>query len=139
MQKLFIHRTSSTPEVDFAPEDNIFLISGISSPEDVRAMYYPVIEWVVAFVNEIIEGKYKDYKPDYPLKFKADLVYFNSSSAKFLYDIFIELKRLIPLGIPVIVEWFYDEEDIDLKEGGMDIALLAEMEFLFIPKKTDSG
>ncbi len=139
MQKLFIHRTSTTPEVDFSPEDNIFLISGISSPEDVRAMYYPVIEWVVAFVNEIIEGKYKDYKPDYPLKFKADLVYFNSSSAKFLYDIFIELKRLIPLGIPVIVEWFYDEEDIDLKEGGMDIALLAEMEFLFIPKKTDSG
>ena len=139
MQKLFIHRTSTTPEVNFSPEDNIFLISGISSPEDVRAMYYPVIEWVVAFVNEIIEGKYKDYKPDYPLKFKADLVYFNSSSAKFLYDIFIELKRLIPLGIPVIVEWFYDEEDIDLKEGGMDIALLAEMEFLFIPKKTDSG
>ena len=138
MQKLFIHRTSTTPEVDFSPEDNIFLISGISSPEDVRAMYYPVIEWVVAFVNEIIEGKYKDYKPDYPLKFKADLVYFNSSSAKFLYDIFIELKRLIPLGIPVIVEWFYDEEDIDLKEGGMDIALLAEMEFLFIPKRTDS-
>jgi hypothetical protein len=139
MQKLFIYRTSTTPEVDFSPEDNIFLISGISSPEDVRAMYYPVIEWVVAFVNEIIEEKYKDYKPDYPLKFKADLVYFNSSSAKFLYDIFIELKRLIPLGIPVIVEWFYDEEDIDLKEGGMDIALLAEMEFLFIPKKTDSG
>jgi SiaC family regulatory phosphoprotein len=139
MQKLFIHRTSTTPEVDFSPEDNIFLINGISSPEDVRAMYYPVIEWVVAFVNEIIEGTYKDYKPNYPLKFKADLVYFNSSSAKFLYDIFIELKRLIPLGIPVIVEWFYDEEDIDLKEGGMDIALLAEMEFLFIPKKTGSG
>ena len=138
MQKLYISKTSITPEVNFSPEENIFLISGISSPEDVRAMYYPVIEWVVAFVNEIVEGKYKDYKPDYPLKFKADLVYFNSSSAKFLYDIFIELKRLIPLGIPVIVEWFYDEEDIDLKEGGMDIALLAEMEFLFIPKKTDS-
>jgi hypothetical protein len=72
------------------------------------------------------------------INYYADLVYFNSSSAKFLYDIFIELKRLIPLGIPVIVEWFYDEEDIDLKEGGMDIALLAEMEFLFIPKKADS-
>jgi hypothetical protein len=138
MQKLYISQTNISPEVNFSPEENIFLISGISSPEDVRAMYYPVIEWVVAFVNEIIEGNYKDYKPDYPLKFKADLVYFNSSSAKFLYDIFIELKRLIPLGIPVIVEWFYDEEDIDLKEGGMDIALLAEMEFLFIPKKADS-
>jgi hypothetical protein len=138
MQKLYVSQTSITPEVNFSPEENIFLISGISSPEDISAMYYPVIEWVVAFVNEIVEGKYKDYKPDYPLKFKADLVYFNSSSAKFLYDIFIELKKLIPLGIPVIVEWFYDEEDIDLKEGGMDIAILAEMEFLFIPKNSDS-
>ena len=59
MQKLYISKTSITPEVNFSPEENIFLISGISSPEDVRAMYYPVIEWVVAFVNEIIEGKYK--------------------------------------------------------------------------------
>jgi hypothetical protein len=82
MQKLYISKTSITPEVNFSPEENIFLISGISSPEDVRAMYYPVIEWVVAFVNEIIEGKYKDYKTDYPLKFKADLAYFNSSSGQ---------------------------------------------------------
>lgn len=138
MQKLFIRPTSTTPEVNFSPQENIFLISGISSPEDVRAMYYPVIEWIVAFVKEIIEGKNKSYAPGIPLKFKAELIYFNSSSAKFLYDIFIELKRLIPLGIPVIIEWYYEEEDIDLKEGGMDIALLAEMEFLFIPKKGDS-
>jgi SiaC family regulatory phosphoprotein len=136
MQKLLIIPTSTTPEVSFSPEENIFFIRGISSPEDVRAMYYPVIEWVVAFVNEIIERKDKSYTPDNPLRFKSDLVYFNSSSAKFLYDIFIELKRLIPLGIPVVVEWFYEEEDIDLKEGGMDIALLAEMEFVFIPKKS---
>ena len=134
MQKLYISKTSITPEINLSPEENIFLISGISSPEDVRAMYYPVIEWVVAFVNEIVEGKYKDYKPDYPLKFKADLAYFNSSSAKFLYDIFIELKRLIPLGIPVIVEWFYEEEDIDLKDAGTEIALLAGMDFSYVLK-----
>jgi len=138
MQKLYISPTDTTPEVNFSPQENIFLVRGISSPEDVRAMYYPVIEWVVAFVNGIIKGKYKSYAPDYPLKFKVDLTYLNSSSAKFLFDIFIELKKLISSGIPVIVEWYYEEEDIDLKEGGMDIALLAEMEFLFIPKKGDS-
>jgi hypothetical protein len=138
MQKLYISPTDTTPEVNFSPQENIFFIRGISSPEDVRAMYYPVIEWVVAFVNEIIKGKHKSYAPDYPLKFKVDLTYLNSSSAKFLFDIFIELKKLISSGIPVIVEWYYEEEDLDLKEGGMDIALLAEMEFLFIPKKSDS-
>jgi hypothetical protein len=66
---------------------------------------------------------------------QADLEYFNSSSAKFFYDIFSELKRLGTNNIPVIVEWFYDEEDIDQKEAGLDIALLVEMEFVFVPKK----
>jgi hypothetical protein len=138
MQKLYIKPTSTTPEVNFLPEQNIFLLRGVSSPEDVRAMYYPVIEWIVDFVNEILDGKVKSYTSVNPLRFKVDLIYLNSSSAKFLFDIFVELKRLIRHGIPVIVEWFFDEEDIDLKEGGMDIALLAGMDFIYIPKKTDS-
>jgi hypothetical protein len=138
MQKLYIKPTNTTPEVNFLTVQNILLLRGVSSPEDVRAMYYPVIEWIVDFVNEILEGKDKIYTSNNPLKFKADLIYLNSSSAKFLYDIFVELKKLIQRGIPVIVEWYYDEEDIDLKEGGMDIALLVGMDFTFIPKKTDS-
>jgi hypothetical protein len=32
------------------------------------------------------------------------------------------------------VEWYYDEEDLDQKEAGADIALLAGMEFIFIAK-----
>jgi SiaC family regulatory phosphoprotein len=138
MQKLYIKPTSTTPEVNFLPEQNIFVLRGVSSPEDVRAMYFPVIEWVMDFVNEILEGEVNTFTSYNPLKFKADLMYLNSSSAKFLYDIFVELKKLILHGIPVIVEWFYDEEDIDLKEGGMDIAMLAGMDFTFIPKKADS-
>jgi SiaC family regulatory phosphoprotein len=139
MQKLYISPTSTTPEVNFSPLENIFLIRGVSSPEDVRAMYYPVIEWVKMYVDEILEVKNKSYTLESPLIFKTDLIYFNSSSAKFLYDIFLELKRLIPAGIPFSVEWFYDKEDIDLKEAGSDIALLVEMEFTFIPKKSNKG
>ncbi len=134
MQKLYISPTPISPEIHFSPEENIFLIRGTSSPEDVRALYYPVIEWTEKFINDILEGKYKNYSSENPLTLQADFEYFNSSSAKFLYDIFLELKRLSPAGIPVVIEWFYDEEDIDLKEAGADIALLAEMEFSYIPK-----
>jgi hypothetical protein len=134
MQKLYISSTPKTPEIHFSPEENIFLIRGSSSPEDVRAMYYPVIDWIKTFVDNILEGKVYNYSTENPLKFQADLAYFNSSSAKFIYDIFSELKRLTPSVIPVVVEWFYDEEDIDLKEAGMDIASLVEMEFTYIPK-----
>jgi hypothetical protein len=88
------------------------------------------------YINEIIETRNVSYTSDSPLIFRTELVYFNSSSAKFLYDIFLEMKRLIPVGIPYIVEWVYDEEDIDLKEAGDDIALLVEMEFSYISKKS---
>jgi hypothetical protein len=139
MQKFYISPTSTTPEVHLSPKDNIFIIRGISSPEDVRAMYYPVIEWVKNYVNELIEAKNCVYTLHSPLRLKTELMYFNSSSAKFLYDIFLEMKRLIPAGIPYVVEWIYDEEDIDLKEAGADIALLVEMEFSYVPKKRNGA
>jgi hypothetical protein len=135
MQKLYIKGTNTTPEVTLSPAENKFMIKGVSSPEDVRDMYFPVLEWVTGFVNELLVSEKKQYTKESPLHFGTDLVYFNSTSAKFLYDIFVELKRLIPAGIPFIIDWFYDEEDIDLKEAGYDIALLVELDFVFIPKK----
>jgi hypothetical protein len=135
MEKLYISPTNTSPEVHFSPQDNIFLIRGISSPEDVRAMYYPVIEWIKAYVNELLDTNTSKYKSGSPLILRTELFYFNSSSAKFLYDIYLEMKRLIPAGISFIVEWVYDEEDIDLKEAGDDIAILVEMNFSYVPKK----
>ena len=135
MERLHIEKTHNTPEITFSPKDNFFMIRGSSSPEDVRALYYPVIDWISKFADEIISGKNKNYSSDKALIFQTDLDYFNSSSAKFFFDIFIELKRLVENDIRVIVEWFYDEEDTDQKEAGCDIASLVEMEFSFIPKK----
>ena len=136
MQELHISPTSTSPEVHFSPEENIFLIRGISTPEDVRALYYPVIEWIKNYINELLIAKLKNKnaKGEAPLKFKIDLEYFNSSSAKFLYDIFMELQRLIPADVPFLVEWVYEKEDLDLKEAGSDIASLAGMEFIFVAK-----
>lgn len=139
MQELYIGPTGETPEIHFSPEENIFLIRGVSSPEDVRALYYPVIEWIRKYIDYVLETDNKIYTSDSPLRLTTDMEYFNSSSAKFLYDIYLELKRLIPSGIPFIIEWVYYEEDIDLKEAGDDIALLADMEFSFIPKKSNAG
>ena len=68
MQKLYISSTKSSPEILLSPEENIFFIRGISSPEDVRAIYYPVIEWIKIFIDEILKGEKNSYSPDFPLK-----------------------------------------------------------------------
>jgi hypothetical protein len=134
MNRLYIEKTANTPEINFSPDKNTFIIRGNSAPEDVRAMYYPVIEWIKIFVDDAIDGEFKNITPDNPLKMKADLSYFNSSSAKFFHDVFTELKRLTANNIAIVVEWYYDQEDLDQKEAGVEISLLVEMEFIFIPK-----
>jgi hypothetical protein len=134
MQRLYFEKTENTPEINFSPDENIFFIKGTSSPEDVRAIYYPVIEWLKIFIDDVIDGEYTNFSSEKALIMQTDLAYFNSSSAKFFYDIFAELKRLSENDVRVIVEWFYDEEDLDQKDAGSDIAAMVEMEFSFIPK-----
>jgi len=134
MEKLFISRTTISPEIIFSPEEGLFQIRGTSAPEDVRALYYPVISWIKTFADSLIGGDSNHFSSDNPFTFHIELDYFNSSSAKFLYDIVFEMKRLPPAGIPVIIEWCYDKEDIDLLEAGQDISSLVEMEFRFVSK-----
>lgn len=137
MEKLFISPTPTTPEIHFSVEDNIFRMSGTSRPEDARAMYYPVIDWIKELTNNILNGKIDFFSVQNPLRFQVDLLYFNSSSAKFLYDIFIEIKRIPSSGIPVSVEWHHEKEDTDMLDAGNDIALLVDMEFTYVIKDED--
>ena len=132
MKSLKYEASQNKPEIVLSIEENIFRIKGKSAPEDVRELFYPVIEWLTLFAEEL---KTKNpYTSARPLTFTIDLAYFNSSSAKFLYDIFIILKDIMENDIPVTVEWHYDEEDIDLKEAGEDMALLSELEFKYCAK-----
>ena len=45
-----------------------------------------------------------------------------------------KLNKLPPAGLPVNVEWYFDEKDTDMKEAGADISLLVDMEFTYIAK-----
>jgi hypothetical protein len=135
---LHIKATEYSPEIFLSPKDNSFFIRGNSAPEDVRALYYPVIEWIKIFIDDIIEGEFKSFNSENPFRFQIDLSYFNSSSAKFLYDILQELKRLTTNGFPFVVEWIYDEEDSDMLDAGTDISLLAGFDFSYIKKNKEA-
>lgn len=134
MQKLHIGPALNTPEIILSPEDNQFIIRGNSAPEDVRALYYPVIEWISKFSTEMKVHPVK-YTPENPLVLNFDLEYFNSASAKFIYDIIMEVKAIKVLGIPVSVKWYFQKDDNDMMEAGKDIASIVEMDFEYIEKK----
>lgn len=134
MESLRIERTNISPEISLNHSDRTFRVHGSSRPEDVRTLYYPVVKWMDNYKEFICKPHNSPFTKDKPLVFEFDLDYFNSSSAKFLYDIIFALKNIRDCGIPVKVAWFYDADDIDMQEAGEDLAILAEIDFEYITK-----
>lgn len=134
MDSFYIAPTDFSPEINFSPASNSFVIKGNSRPEDVRELFDPALEWLSDFLESLKEDSSHSYTENNPFIFQFDLDYFNSSSAKFFYDFLKMIKRFRSSGIPVSIAWSYEEEDIDMKEAGEDLAFLAEMEFVYIRK-----
>lgn len=134
MESLKIDRSNLSPEIFLSHNDRIFKVHGRSRPEDVRELFYPVVEWMNTYKEYLCQPGNSPFTKDEPLVFEFDLDYFNSSSAKFLYDIIFALKNIMDCGIPVKIEWIHDVEDVDMQEAGEDLAILAEIDFVYITK-----
>jgi len=132
MNPLIFDATEITPAIIFDPELDRFEITGVSRPEDVRSFYEPVNEWLRAFQKEVIEEGKRKYDDQNPLVLKVSLSYFNSSSAKYLYDVMHFLNLLHINGSKVRIDWYYLEEDEDLRDAGKELADMLEMTFNFV-------
>ncbi len=131
MKKLFIEKTSKTPKINFDPDNWIFEMEGISRPENVREFYYPIIERLENFrKNELKTIPEDKRKPPFVVKFFLD--YFNSSSAKFILDIILQISEFHEEGVNPIIEWYFEEDDIDMKEAGQEFEELIDIDFKYI-------
>jgi hypothetical protein len=115
---LHINRTSNTPEIDFNPSKNLFIIQGKSIPEDPNHFFGPIRRWLEKYFTEKIEDSH----------FIFDLEYFNSSSTKIIFDILIILRESIKNGNNIKIIWRYDEDDEELENAGNELN-----EFIGVP------
>lgn len=134
MEKLSITGGDYRPEILFSPEENIFHIKGISRPEDARSVFYPAITWLKDFYEDLLTNGEISYSFEDPFIIQFDLSYFNSSTAKFLFDIVMILKKMRTSGIIVSVVWFYEKNDTDMRDAGEHLSELAEIDFVYLPK-----
>jgi hypothetical protein len=124
MKPLKIEATKFTPKVHLHPEENIFLISGFSLPENVTEFYEPVISWLNQFAEQV--------KPkEEALNFSFKLIYYNSGSFKMLINILQIIASLQKRGVKVDAFWFYDEDDYQLKDIGEELSDLVGLPFIF--------
>ena len=58
--------------------------------------------------------------------------YFNSTSAKYILDIFKSLNTLNSLGVELDIKWLYEEDDEDMLEVGEEMSRMSKLKFEYV-------
>jgi hypothetical protein len=130
MEKLIIEPTNNSPRIELNPEMNNFEFSGESRPENVRKFYLPVLEWLEAYTAA--QGGLKEAQRASQLQCKFNFEYFNSTSAKYILDIFKSLNAINGLGIELDIKWLYEDDDEDMLEVGQEMSRMSKLKFEYI-------
>lgn len=111
--QLSIDETPRSPRVLLDPAAGTLALSGESYPEDASAFYGPILQQVAQVLARADET---------PFTVDVRFIYFNSSSAKAIMNLFRMLEEAAERGRPVKVNWFYDPDDDLMAEMGEDFA-----------------
>ena len=122
MKTLLIDGTPKTPTVRFDEKTGVLEIKGRSILENALEFYKVLVEWL----NEYAEN------PQPTTLLNIHLEYFNTSTSKFLLDVFKKLEIIQKNGQEASVNWFYDEDDEDMMECGNDYDSIIKVPFKMI-------
>lgn len=108
MENLYTQATKYTLEIDFNT-NGVLQLSGRSFPENTFEYYTPMMTWLKEYLKNSSEKTI----------INLEIIYCNSSSTMLLFDIFDILKEYKEKDITI--NWYYDEENDNMKEMGEDI------------------
>jgi len=118
MAPLQFPRTEKTPEVLFDTAAGSLEMAGCSIHENAEGFFRPLLARMEESVRE----------PAPRTTVKLTLSYFNSSSSKYILDLLKLLDEVHVSGSgSVRMEWYYDADDLDMKEAGQDYKALLDM------------
>lgn len=126
MEKFVKKSSEETPYITLDPENNLFEFRGVSRPEDVSKNYIPVIEWLQKYKLEPNDTTVVDFKFDY----------FNTATAKLLYDVLAQLEEISENGKEVKINWYFNQLDLDMKAAGEEFQDMVDITFEFISQKS---
>jgi hypothetical protein len=109
MRKYQVQATSSSPYINFDPDEMFFEIRGESYPENCWAFYSPMFDWFREFLGGVTKT---------PVEIDMEIIYFNSSSSKTFMDFFDMLDEHASAGRSIVVNWRYHEENESAMECG---------------------
>ena len=122
MQALLKEATGTTPRVRFDANEGIMELEGRSIPENATVFYYPLLDWLTAYVES----------PKANSSFTFYLEYINSISQKLLFEIVKKIQLLQSNGTAIEVIWKYDEDDEEMLEEGEMLMSKFDLEMRFV-------
>ena len=102
-----------SPLVNFDFSNHKLVMEGESYPEDAAAFFGPMMEALKAYLEGVGNNS---------LIFDLRLVYFNSSSAKALMNMFQLFEKAAERGAGITINWWYHPEDDTMEEFGEDFS-----------------
>ena len=96
------------PSLSLNANSGVLELAGKSIPERTSEFYDPVLAWMDEYIQS----------PKEETIFNVKLEYCNSSSTRYLMDIFERLERIFKEGKKVTVNWYYEEDDEDMLDLG---------------------
>jgi hypothetical protein len=121
LKSIVLEATKETPAVHLDAAGNVFRIEGRSFPLNAKGFYLPILEWLEVYAAQ----------PNPKTDFIFRLEYFNTPSSKSISDILKKLKSIKDGGNDVTIQWFYEEDDIDILDLGHVFARTVGMDFEF--------
>ena len=110
MENYLLEGNGKMPTISLNAETGEMEFSGRSIPENSANLYEPVMGWMDEYIKD----------PCQKTNFIIKLEYFNTSSSKYLLEIFRRFEELFKNGKEVSVQWYYELEDEDMQESGDD-------------------
>jgi hypothetical protein len=124
MERFTLPATAHTPSILLDPGLGLMEIRGRSVPENAHRFFTPLH----AVVAQYMEA------PRPTTLLRVELGYFNSSTSKYLLDLFRQWEDLHASGRSAVrMEWMHDRNDADMAEAGQDYLSLLEFPVVLLP------
>lgn len=109
---VLVEATGKTPHI--YEENGDLCVWGVIIPENPTEVF--------AKLNNIVSTKYAE---NHKLRIHFSLGYFNTSSAKFLYNFFKKLKG----NEDITIVWHYEADDEDILDSGKEFEEISGLKF----------
>ena len=119
MEPIIIAGTTKSPDIKLDAKEGLIELSGMSYAEDTFVFYEPIFDWINDYAR----------KPSAETTLNMKVKYFNTSSIKCMFDILEAVANIGKEGHKTTINWFYDEEDEEMKDCGENFSNILNFPF----------